>query len=215
MANLSASAVRRTKRNSRHGRIYRRRYRLPWDKFLWNKYLSSYLPARRHKALSRRNQLLLELKRECQRKRKFMRETLELKHALMPLERSGRLAASSAPPWRLEHASYASVASRQSRSTSTGTVRTRSVRNVNDYCAVTVASRLKRRLCGIVACALCARPQREGMTASCPSPSRFDGGAASTGRLCWREEGGADAAALQGFQLRFFQTAQPLARSQQ
>ena len=97
MANLSASAVRRTKRNSRHGRIYRRRYRLPWDKFLWNKYLSSYLPARRHKALSRRNQLLLELKRECQRKRKFMRETLELKHALMPLERSGRLAASSAP----------------------------------------------------------------------------------------------------------------------
>ena len=124
-------------------------------------------------------------------------------------------------PWRLEHASYASVASRQSRSTSTGTVRTRSVRNVNDYCAVTVASRLKRRLCGIVACALLqrgccrfgARPQREGMTASCPSPSRFDGGAASTGRLCWREEGGADAAALQGFQLRFFQTAQPLARN--
>ena len=51
------------------------------------------------------------------------------------------------------------------------------------------------------------------MTASCPSPSRFDGGAASTGRLCWREEGGADAAALQGFQLRFFQTAQPLARN--
>ena len=38
-----------------------------------------------------------ELKRECKRKRKFKRETLELKHALMPLERSGRLAASSAP----------------------------------------------------------------------------------------------------------------------
>ena len=89
MANLSASAVRRTKRNSRHGRISRRRYRLLWDKYLTERQF--------HKALSRRNQLLLELKRECQRKRKFMRETLELKHALMPLERSGRLAASSAP----------------------------------------------------------------------------------------------------------------------
>ena len=76
MANLSASAVRRTKRNSRHGRISRRRYRLLWDKYL---------------------RVRQELKRECQRKRKFMRETLELKHALMPLERSGRLAASSAP----------------------------------------------------------------------------------------------------------------------
>ena len=41
------------------------------------------------------------------------------------------------------------------------------------------------------------------MTASCPSPFRFDGGAASTGRLCWREEGGADAAALQGFHVDF------------
>ena len=89
MANLSASAVRRTKRNSRHGRISRRRYQLLWDKYLRERQF--------HKALSRRNQLLLELKRECQRKRKFMRETLELKHALMPLERSGRLAASSAP----------------------------------------------------------------------------------------------------------------------
>ena len=91
MANLSASVVRRTKRNSRHGRISRRRYRLLWDKYLTERQF--------HKAPSRRNQLLLELKRECQRKRKFMRETLELKHALMPLERSGRLAASSAAPW--------------------------------------------------------------------------------------------------------------------
>ena len=89
MANLSASAVRRTKRNSRHGRISRRRYRLLWDKYLTERQF--------HKAPPRRNQLLPELKRECRRKRKFMRETLELKHALMPLERSGRLAASLAP----------------------------------------------------------------------------------------------------------------------
>ena len=34
MANLSASAVRRTKRNSRHGRISRRRYQLLRDKYL-------------------------------------------------------------------------------------------------------------------------------------------------------------------------------------
>ena len=52
------------------------------------------------------------------------------------------------------------------------------------------------------------------MTSSCPSPSRFDGRAASTGRLCWREEGGADASALQGLQIRLFQTTQPLARNQ-
>ena len=76
MANLSASAVRRKKRNSRHGRISRRRYQLLRDKYL---------------------RVRQELKRECKRKRKFKRETLELKHALMPLERSGRLAASSAP----------------------------------------------------------------------------------------------------------------------
>ena len=34
MANLSASAVRRKKRNSRHGRISRRRYQLLRDKYL-------------------------------------------------------------------------------------------------------------------------------------------------------------------------------------
>ena len=76
MANLSAPAVRRTKRNSRHGRISGRRYQLLRDKYL---------------------RVRQELKRECERKRKLMREALELKHALMPLERSGRLAASSAP----------------------------------------------------------------------------------------------------------------------
>ena len=76
MANLSASAVRRTKRNSRHGRISGGRYQLLRDRYL---------------------RVRQELKRECKRKRKFKRETLELKHALMPLERSGRLAASSAP----------------------------------------------------------------------------------------------------------------------
>ena len=76
MANLSASAVRRTKGNSRHGRVSGRRYQLLRDRYL---------------------RVRQELKRECKRKRKFKRETLELKHALMPLERSGRLAASSAP----------------------------------------------------------------------------------------------------------------------
>ena len=76
MANLSASAVPRTKRNSRHGRISCRRYQL-----LRNRYL----------------RVRQELKRERKRKHKVRLETLKLNRALMPLERSGRLAASSAP----------------------------------------------------------------------------------------------------------------------
>ena len=74
MANLSASAVRRTKRNSRHGRISCRRYQL-----LRNRYL----------------RVRQELKRERKRKHKVRLETLKLNRALMPLGEVGHLSASS------------------------------------------------------------------------------------------------------------------------
>ena len=75
-APVSDRVVRRKKRNARHGRISGRRYQLLRDRYF---------------------RVRQELKRECKRKRKIKRETLELKHALMPLERSGRLTASPAP----------------------------------------------------------------------------------------------------------------------
>ena len=74
MANLSASAVPRTKRNSRHGRISCRRYQL-----LRNRYL----------------RVRQELKRERKRKHKVKLETLNLNRALMPFGEVGHLSASS------------------------------------------------------------------------------------------------------------------------
>ena len=76
MANLSASAVCRTKRKSCHGRISCRRYQL-----LRNRYL----------------RVRQELKRERKCKRKVNRETLKLKRALMPLGKVGHISASPAP----------------------------------------------------------------------------------------------------------------------
>ena len=74
MANLSASAVRRTKRNSRHGRISCGRYQL-----LRNRYL----------------RVRQELKRERKRKHKVRLETLKPNRALMPFGEVGHLSASS------------------------------------------------------------------------------------------------------------------------
>ena len=73
MANLSASAVRRTKRNSRHGRISGRRYQLVRNRYL---------------------RVRQELKRERTRNNKVRLETLKLNRALMPLGEVGHLSAS-------------------------------------------------------------------------------------------------------------------------
>ena len=100
----------------------------------------------------------------------------------MPLEETALM---------LEQVLYASAASRQSRPTRTGTYRMRSVKDVSDDCAATVASRRKRRRCGIVArallkrgrCRFGARPRRGGVTASCLSISLLV--AQSEGRREW------------------------------